>query len=185
MSRTDFLKIPATVSTVIGVTGLATGLYNIAADGERHIHESSKEEITDHYVDMYMKNQLSSKDSTLLEKIKNYTTNQRLDAWIFPFYYNAKNCITATVHEIINNSMLFGLSAVTAVTPFLFNRRAAKIQPKIDSINKMLKKIHLKTQLSDAKTLGKKIGGASAIILTLSALNVFRKEVLGIGKNVE
>lgn len=184
MSITGFLKIPTIISTAIGTTGLAAGVYSIISDGHRHWDEVSKEEMTEHYMDMYLNNQSSFRDSSLVEDVKKYTTDKRMDSWLFPLYYGIKNTVITTFDEIINNSFVLGASLTALAAPRYFSKKAPKIQPKIDSINKVLNKLAILPKLSDSKTIGKKIAGVASIALILNGIHIFGKEVLGIGKEV-
>lgn len=177
MSNNNLLiRIP---STAIGIAGGALAAYSTVVDGGRKGHEKTKEELAETYTDMYIKNLSSSRASHLLEKVKNYVAETRMDSNFYPFIYGVKNSIIGWTEELIENTPPLVLSAAAIFAPGVFKKHEAKIQPKIDKINKILP---AKLKLSDAKTLGVKTSALAAGLLLLGAGYIFLTDVWGVGK---
>ena len=152
MDKSNLLiKIP---TIAIGVTGAAMTAYSIVADGNNKAVQSTKEEMGEGYVDMYVKNLSSSRESELLEKVKRYLLMQKLDSSIYPLLLQAKNHVVSWTGETIENIVPLALSALAIGAPKIIQNK----------------------KIADYTSI------ASAGLLVLGAGKIFINDVLGIGK---
>jgi len=198
------LKIP---SMAIGATGLAVSAYNIVKDGNTIATCETKDELGEDYLDMYAKNLSSSRESHLLEKIKHYAEERRLNNSIYPIVIDAKNHVTCWAEEIIKNIVPISLSVLALTAPALVKKyKTNQIMPminnslvKIDNfVGKMsgnLQKSNITGKIFDfAKKIPKSIKNQSAetiVAATAAGLllvgtgKILIYDVLGIGKTKE
>ena len=191
----------------IGVAGAAISAYNVVVDGNVKAQVQTKEELGADYVDMYVKNLSSSKESHLLEKVKNYLMDQKLDNSFYPFVINAKNHITSWINETVENIVPITLSVLAFSTPKLVEKyKAGQIKPMLNNffmnignllkktgtfikdhnflpkIFKIVKKIPKTLKAQSAEAL---IAGGAAGLLLFEAGRIFAYDALGIGKTKE
>ena len=167
---------------VLGAAGIAACAYNVAVDRSRHAKKDTKIDLANHYVDMYETNLSSSRDCSLLEKVKSYVTEQRLDTPFYPFVHGVKNYIADFASETMENIAPISLSVMALGAHGFFKKHGVGIDSKISSINSFLKNIHGKLQLPKAEMFGKATAAASAGLLLLGAAKIFLNDVWGVGK---
>ncbi|HBG48946.1 MAG TPA: hypothetical protein DDW90_05495 [Cyanobacteria bacterium UBA9971] len=148
------LKIPA---MTIGAAGAVLSAYSIVKDGNAKARRETKDELGEKYVDMYVKNLSSSRESHLLEKVKRFVLKQKFDNSFYPFLLQAKNHVVNWVSETAENIIPIILSAIAIGAP------------------KIIKNKKISTYTS----------AASAGLLVLGAGKFFIHDVLGVGKNKE
>jgi len=184
MSKTEsILKIS---SMIVGGTGLLLSGYSIVADGSMKGESETKDDLGDQYVNMYVKNMSSSRESVLLEKIKKYVILKRLDNPLKTFVAAAKNYTISYVRETMENIPPIALSLGALITPLLFKKHETGINKKIEGINNVLKKIPLISHLPEvpkALRMGTYISAVSAGLLLLGTGKLFLHDIWGVTKD--
>ena len=179
------LKIPA---MAVGVAGAALSAYSVVVDGNAKARCETKEELGEKYVDMYVKNLSSSRESHLLEKLKHYVMKQKLDNSFFPCLLQTKNHVVNWIGETVENIVPIALSAIAIGAPILLKK--PKINTNIKSHifydpavkTPLLKRL---SYLPYAEKLGTKIAAISAGLLLLGSGKYFLHDIWGLGKSKE
>jgi len=141
----------------IGATAALASAYNVVTDGNAKAKVHTKDELGADYVDMFIKNQSSSKESHLLEHIKSFVLEQRMDNTYVLGAIRAKNHLLSWAKELGENVLPIGMATVIlGANKFFKNPRVAKYAQ-----------------------------GAAAVILVLDAAKIFVHDVLGKGKTVD
>jgi len=141
----------------IGATAAMAAAYNVITDGNAKAKVLTKDELGEDYVDMFIKNQSSSKESHLLEHVKSYVLKQRMDNTYVLGFIRAKNYLASWGKELGENILPIGLSAVIlGANKFFKNQKVAKYAQ-----------------------------GTAAVLLVLDAAKIFVHDVLGKGKSVD
>ena len=203
MSKTNLLfKIP---SMAIGAAGAAISVYSIVVDGNVKAACETKDDLAEDYTDMYIKNLSSSKESELLEKVKEYVTEKRLDDPYIPFLFRAKNHALCWIKETEENLVPLGLSIMAMAAPTIIEKyKNAQIMPtvlkvleKIDNSvtkickaltntdfrNKMFSSIGKMLKCLTSQSAGTIIAATSAGLLLFGTGALFLHDVLGVGKS--
>jgi hypothetical protein len=184
VNTNSLIKIPA---MTIGAAGAVLSAYSIVKDGNAKARCETKEELGKAYVDMSVKNLSSSRESHLLEKIKNYVTKQRLDNSFYPFLLQAKNHVINWIGETAENIVPITLSAIAIGVPILFKKPKINTSTTLAVNNSAIKVPLLKRlrYLPYAEKLGTSVAAISAGLLLLGSGKFFVHDVLGIGKTKE
>lgn len=172
-------------SIAIGTVSAVAAFYNIGTDGSHFGEHHTKDELGEHYVDMYIKNLSSSKKSGLLEKVKNYMVLRRIDSPTGDFFSAAKNYTLGFASSIIHNIDTLACAAIAIGAPILMKKRGTGIKKGVGKINEQVRKISLLKKipsLPGKESFGLVAAAIATGYLLFDAGRIFISDVLGVGK---
>lgn len=180
MNKNSVIK---TSSMLIGATGAVVAAYNIAADGKMIAHGNTKEELGEHYVDIYVNSMSSPKKSTLISKMKDAVTMKRIDSPVISSIITIKNYILGFGKAILGNLDIIAASALALGIPLLMRKPKTSVKP--GWISKTIQKIPLIKKLPTFEKHPKAgiiTSAVAAGYLVFDAARIFVSDVLGVGK---
>ena len=172
-------------SMTVGAVGAIASAYNILADGRMLGRHKTIDELGDSYLNTYANSLSSSKKSNLLEKVKGYVTQRRIDSPFYSFLVGAKNHALAYGQMFLRNFDTIAASAVAIGLPLLMRKPREGINKGIGRVNELIKKIpvikHLPS-MPDKEKFGVLGSAVGAGYLLFEVIRSSLGDVFGVGK---